>query len=589
VDDWSLPGYTTVKELGRGGFGRVVLARHEESGTHVAVKYLTVPDDAFRTEFRAEAGILRGLADPHVVRLFDYVETPQGSAIVMEAIDGVSLRALLGEHGRLAPEAALAVLKGSLLGLGAAHRAGVVHRDYKPPNVMVGGDGQSKLIDFGIALRSGAEGQVVGTPAYMAPEQWAGGPASPSTDVYAATCVFFECVTGETPYRGETTEAYRALHTYAEIPAAYAPPPVQELVRRGLAKEPEGRPPGAVEFAAELESAATAAYGPEWESNGWRRLAEAAAGLAALFPLAGLVASVAPGAAGHVGGAAAGKAAAGKAAAATGRGVLTKVFGTNAAVKAVAVATGVIVVGGAGTAAIIASHHKPKKAPPPLRVALAAYDRPAAGVTLTNARYAQVSGVRDPALQRQVNAALLDPLEWAVGEMKQEYAEAKPPCTKPGVLNSQPELGLRGPHLVSVRYALTKQSCFPIDYELPYVAVNVDLRTGKALTAEQVFRPATLTTGGIAGLVKRVNVHTTDPNTALVCERMPLRPADFDPGEPLHTKRPQPPLVTPFLTPKGLAVMWSHVGSECPYYSVTVPYAEVRDLLDPKIVAELPG
>jgi len=453
---------------------------------------------------------------------------------------------------------------------------------------MVGGDGQSKLIDFGIALRSGAEGQVVGTPAYMAPEQWAGGTASPSTDVYAATCVFFECVTGETPYRGETTEAYRALHTYAEIPAGHAPPLVQGLVRRGLAKQPEGRPPGALEFAAELESAATAAYGPEWESNGWRRLAEAAAGLAALFPLAALVASSAPGVAGHLSGAAAGKAVAGKAAASAGRGVLTKVFGTNAAVKVVAVATGVVVVGSAGTAAIVLSQHKPKKAPAPLRVELASYNRPVTGLDLRNARYVQVTGVRDPALQRQANAALLDPLEWAVGELKEEYAKANPPCTKPTVLGSKPELGLRGPRLVSVRYELPKETCFPIDYMLPHVAVNVDLRTGKALTAEQVFRPTTLTTSGMAALMKHVDAHTTRPDFARVCAPQPLSRADFDPGRPFETKRPQPPFITPFLTPQGLAMMWSHVGSECPYYSVSVPYAEVRDLLDPRVAAELP-
>jgi predicted Ser/Thr protein kinase len=586
VDDWSLPGYTTVRELGRGGFGRVVLARHDESGTHVAIKYLTVPDDAFRTEFRAEADVLRRLNDPHVVRLFDYVETPQGSAIVMEAIDGVSLRDLLREHGRLEPEAALAILKGSLLGLGAAHGAGVVHRDYKPPNVMVGGGGQSKLIDFGIALRSGAEGQVVGTPAYMAPEQWAGAPASPSTDVYAATCVFFECVTGETPYRGETTEAYRALHTYAEIPAGHAPPPVQSLVRRGLAKQPEERPPGALEFAAELESAATVAYGPEWESNGWRRLAEAAAGLAALFPFAALVASSAPGVAGHLSGAAAGKAVAGKAAASAGRGVLTKVFGTNAAVKAVAVATGVVVVGGAGTAAVVLSHH-PKKAVP-IRVELASYNRPVTGVDLRNSRSVQVTGLRDPAARRQVNAALLAPLDWASGYLKDEYARASPPCTKPNVLAAQPELGLRGPKLVSVRYAMTKQNCNPLDYELPHVVVNIDLRTGKALTAAQVFRPTTLTTSGMATLLKRVDAHTTQPDLALVCTDPPLRREDFDPAQPPGSTRPQPPRISPFLTPKGLAMTWSHVGSECPFYSITVPYAEVRDLLDPRIVAELP-
>ena len=83
---------------------------------------------------------------------------------------------------------------------------------------MVDGDGQSKLIDFGIALRSGAAGQIVGTPAYMAPEQWAGAPASPSTDVYAATCVFFECVTGRKPYPGDTAEAYRASTRAARSP-----------------------------------------------------------------------------------------------------------------------------------------------------------------------------------------------------------------------------------------------------------------------------------------------------------------------------------------------------------------------------------
>ena len=596
MDDWSLPGYETLRELGRGGFGRVVLARHEASGTHVAVKYLTVPDDAFRTEFRAEAGILRGLADPHVVRLFDYVEMPQGSAIVMEAIDGVSLRDLLREHERLEPEAALAVLKGSLLGLGAAHRAGVVHRDYKPPNVMVGGDGQSKLIDFGIALRSGAEGQIVGTPAYMAPEQWAGGPASPSTDVYAATCVFFECVTGETPYRGETTEAYRALHTFAEIPAGHAPPPVQELVRRGLAKQPQGRPPGALEFAAELESVATAAYGPRWESNGWRRLAEAAAGLAALFPLAALVASSAPGAAaGHLGGAAAGKAAAGKAAAgkaaaSAGRGVLTKVFGTNAAVKAVAVATGVAVVGGAGTAAVVLTQHKPKKAVP-IRVELASYTQPVTGMDLRNSRYVRVTGVRDAALQHRINDALLGPLDWGIGVLRQAGANAVPPCTRPTVLDAKPVVGLHGEQLLSVRYSLPKRQCFQLDFPLPDVVVNVDLRTGKALTATDVFRPETLTPRGIAILMDRVKARTPAKDQVFrqVCFSGGLRRADFDPGRPSATKRPPPPRMSPFFTANGMAVVWSAGGSECPVFSVTLPYSESRDLLTPQITAELPG
>ncbi len=599
MDEWSLTGYTPLRELGRGGFGRVVLARHEGSGTPVAIKYLTVTDAAFRAEFRAEAAILHGLDDPYVVRLYEYADGPRGSAIVMEAIDGVSLRELLKEHGSLEPEAALAVLKGSLLGLGTAHRAGVVHRDYKPANVMVDGDGRSKLIDFGIALRSGASGQVIGTPAYMSPEQWAGSPASPSTDVYAATCVFFECVTGRTPYRATTSDAYRAQHTTAPIPVEEAPEQVRALIDRGLAKDPQGRPAGALEFAAELESAATEAYGPAWESNGRRRLAETAAGLAALFPLALLVSHTAPGgaaaaggaAAGHAGGAApaCGGAAAGKAAAATGRGALTKILGANTAVKTAAVATGAVVVGSATVAAVVVSrHHAPKKPAAVVRVELASYTRPVAGLDLRNSHYARVTGVRNAALARKVNDSLFGPFGWAMAQLKAQTARANPPCTSPTVLSARPEVGLRGPKLVSVRYELPKKTCFPLDYELPRIVANVDLSTGKALTADDVFRPETLTPAGFATLMKRVTAHnTTDRLTQQRCALEPLRRADFYPSEPFVVG-PQPPRITPFFTPKGMDVMWSHVGSDCVFFAVTLPYTEVRDLLDPWIVAELP-
>jgi serine/threonine-protein kinase len=596
VDEWSLPGYITLRELGRGGFGRVVLARHEGSGTHVAVKYLTAPDERFRTEFRAEAQILRGLDDPYVVRLFEYVEEPQGAAIVMEAIDGVSLRALLSERGTLEPEAALALLKGSLLGLGAAHRVGVVHRDYKPANVMVDGDGRSKLIDFGIALRSGAAGQIIGTPAYMAPEQWAGAPASPSTDVYAATCVFFECVTGRTPYQGHTTEAYRAQHTNGEIPADQAPQPVQSLIYRGLAKHPAGRPPGALEFAEELEMAAAAEYGPQWESNGRRRLAEAALGLATLFPLAWLIAQTAQGGAAGVGGAAAGAAgsggaagAAGNAAAAGGRGVLAKVGASNAAAKVAVVAGGAVVAGSVTAAVVLTRHHKPKPTPA-ARVELASYTRPVAGLDLRSSRYVRVTGLRDAALQRRINDALFGPLDLGIAELRQANAEAVPPCTKPTVLDSKPAIGLRGKRLLSVRYSLPKQGCFDANFDLPDIVVNIDLRTGKALTATDVFRPETLTSTGIATLVDRMMSRTPakERDLAQVCFLTPPSRADFDPGGTFLTKRPQPPKMSPFFTANGLTVVWSHVGSECSVFSVTLPYSESRDLLTPQITAELP-
>ncbi len=129
--EWDVPGYTEVKTLGSGGFGDVVLARHEASGTQVAIKYLRrhlLADPEFAELFRAEAAVLASLDDPNVVRLYEYVESPSGAAIVMELIDGVSLRDILVRHGATTAEAALIVLQGSLLGLAAAHRRGVVHR-----------------------------------------------------------------------------------------------------------------------------------------------------------------------------------------------------------------------------------------------------------------------------------------------------------------------------------------------------------------------------------------------------------------------------------------------------------------------------
>ena len=155
---WTVPGYTEVRELGRGGSGRVILSTHDETGTPVAIKYLDDElraDETYLREFRAEARLIAEVDSPNVARLYEYVESDAGAAIVMELVNGVSLRAMLREHGPTEPEAALCVLKGSLLGLAAAHAHDVVHRDYKPENVLVDGDGSSKLADFGIAVRVG--------------------------------------------------------------------------------------------------------------------------------------------------------------------------------------------------------------------------------------------------------------------------------------------------------------------------------------------------------------------------------------------------------------------------------------------------
>jgi serine/threonine-protein kinase len=289
MSGWQPSGYTPVRPLGAGASGSVVLATHDETGTPVAIKYLVRDlgeDASFRASFREEARLLGEIDDPYVCRLYEYVESADGAAIVMELVNGVSLRHMLREHGPTTPESALCVLKGSLAGLGAAHIHGVVHRDYKPENVLVTGEGLSKLADFGISVPvgQGADTIVSGTPRYMAPEQWTGAPATPACDIYAATATFFECLTGKPPYDGPNLFALHEQHVNAPIPTDPTPVSVHDLLRHGMAKQPADRPQDALAFLDILEEVAGAAYGPDWEDHGLRDLARRAALLAALWP-----------------------------------------------------------------------------------------------------------------------------------------------------------------------------------------------------------------------------------------------------------------------------------------------------------------
>ena len=288
--EWDVPGYTEVKTLGSGGFGDVVLARHDASGTQVAIKYLRrqlLADPGFAELFRAEAAVLASLDDPNVVRLYEYVESPSGAAIVMELVNGVSLRDILARQGKTTAEAALVVLQGSLLGLAAAHRRGVVHRDYKPENVLINGDGASKLTDFGIAARAGDSPIPAGTLVYAPPEQFGGSPATPASDVYAATATFYECLTGRPPFTGDTAERLLYQHLSQAVPLEPVPEPLRPLVTAGLAKDPGDRPADGTALVAELRTVAGGAYGPDWEDRGRSGLAAAALLLAALWPSGG--------------------------------------------------------------------------------------------------------------------------------------------------------------------------------------------------------------------------------------------------------------------------------------------------------------
>lgn len=293
---WAVPGYTEVRPLGGGGFGEVVLATHGASGTAVAIKYLhpdLLRDPEHVSAFRAEARTLASLDNPHVVRLYEYVAGPEGAAIVMELVEGVTLAKLLERQGKTTPEAALVVLYGSLLGLAAAHAKGVVHRDYKPANVLIDGQGVSKLTDFGIAALAGDRPVPTGTLCYMPPEQFEGAAASPAADVYAATVTFYQCLAGRVPFDGRTADELYGKHKSAPVPMDDIPEPLRPVIGRGMAKDPRSRPSDAGGLAAELRDAATDSYGEAWEDRGRSHLAEAALLLLALLWPSGGSSSVA--------------------------------------------------------------------------------------------------------------------------------------------------------------------------------------------------------------------------------------------------------------------------------------------------------
>jgi serine/threonine-protein kinase len=287
VAEWNVPGYTVVKALGSGGFGHVVLARHDASGILVAIKYLRpllLSDPQFAEMFRTEAQVLAALDDMNIVRLYEYVESPLGAAIVMELVDGVSLRQILFHQGQTSAEAALVVLQGSLLGLASVHRRGIVHRDYKPENVLVNGDGVSKLADFGLATWAGESPLPAGTLLYAPPEQFVGTPASPAGDVYAATATFYECLAGRPPFTGDSAERLLNQHLSQPVPLDPVPQPLWPLVAAGMAKAPEDRPTDGTTFVAVLQAVASGAYGLDWEERGRSDLGETALLLAALWP-----------------------------------------------------------------------------------------------------------------------------------------------------------------------------------------------------------------------------------------------------------------------------------------------------------------
>ena len=275
----ALPTYEIGEELGRGAWGVVISAEHRALGRSVAVKQLPrafAADAAVRARFVTEARLLAALDHPHVVPVFDFVEKDGLCLLVMELLPGGTVWSRFSAQGFTPPAACATVLAASA-GLQAAHEKNVLHRDVKPENLMFSSEGVLKVTDFGIAKVVGGDstlatraGEVLGTPAYIAPEQARGAPLSPATDVYALATMLYELLSGQLPFP-EEADAMALLFKHAyEDPtpldqkAANVPPPVVPVVMRGLATAPEDRYESAESFAIALAEACTSVWGPGW-------------------------------------------------------------------------------------------------------------------------------------------------------------------------------------------------------------------------------------------------------------------------------------------------------------------------------------
>jgi len=253
--------YAVTGRIAHGGMATVYQATDTRLDREVALKVMHAElarDEEFRHRFTGEAKSVARLSHQNVVAVFDQGADGPFLYLAMEFVPGRTLKQLLRDSGRFAPATALEIMAGVLDGLAAAHASGIVHRDVKPENVLVTADGRVKVADFGLARALSAAGHtrtglLIGTVAYVPPEQVTGGPTGPAGDVYSAGVMLFELLTGRPPFSGDTPLSIAYQHVNSGVPAPSTlvpgiPAAVDQLVLAATTRDPAQRLPDAVEF-----------------------------------------------------------------------------------------------------------------------------------------------------------------------------------------------------------------------------------------------------------------------------------------------------------------------------------------------------